>query len=100
MIKVTLYKLNTKNCFEGVRLELCTRKILVHFDDQTFSICHNEIINYIQKNNMVHLEIRNVKHNLNIVIQPYKTQHANIICTYLDKYYKKKINFTTNPMFL
>lgn len=104
MIKVDLYKLNTKNYFTGVKLDLFPTEIYVYFKDKKFVFQYSEIVYYKCEYNKageetIIFQLENNPTNLNIVIKPYKKEEYNIIIRHFEMYCNTSIAFTVNPIF-
>ena len=99
MIKCYIRKIQ-HHTFKNVKIEMCPTKIVIQFQDKAFSILDNEIVSYKVSGKNIHMEILGPKKNLNIIVTPYKKNNINIIEQHINKYFKKNIVMTTNPIFL
>lgn len=99
MIKCYIRKIQHHK-FKNVKIELCPTKIVIQFQNESFSILDNEIVSCKVSGKNIHMEILGPNQNLKIIITPYKTNNIKIIEEHINKYFKKNNAMTTNPIFL
>ena len=98
MIKCKLYQKGKHNKFTDVLLDFFPTSICINFREKSFRIFDHEVVSFTTLKKSIHIEIKNVRQNLNIIIIPCKKNNIALISGELEKYCKNKIIHVQNPI--